>query len=85
MRTAHTVRVSLALYQIEEPMFSELEITGRSRTHVVQISEPRFAAHPDAAEAFLQMKGAASKDGFDLVPFSTFRDYKTQLLSLIHI
>ena len=26
-------------------MFSELEITGRSRTHIVQISEPGLTAH----------------------------------------
>ena len=60
-------------------MFNEFEITGRARTHIIQVSEPRFAAHPAAADAFLQLKSAASKEGFDLVPFSTFRDYKTQL------
>jgi len=60
-------------------MFNEFEITGRARTHVVQVTEPRFAAHPEAVEAFMKMREAAQKDGFDLTPFSTFRDYKTQL------
>lgn len=60
-------------------MFNELEITGRSRTHITQMYEPRFAAHPEAVAAFMEMRAAASNDGFELQPFSTFRDYKTQL------
>ena len=60
-------------------MFNEYEITGRARTHVIQIEEPRFAAHKEAAQAFLAMREAARLDGFDLSPFSTFRDYDTQL------
>lgn len=60
-------------------MFNEFEITGRTRTHIVQFLKPRFAAHKKVVEAFLEMKDAASKDGFDLSPFSSFRDYKTQL------
>lgn len=60
-------------------MLNELEVTGRSRTHVVQILDPRFAAQPEVAQAFLAMRAAAARDGFDLRPFSTFRDYETQL------
>ncbi len=60
-------------------MLNELEVTGRSRTHVVQILEPRFAAQPEVAQAFLTMRAAATRDGFNLQPFSTFRDYETQL------
>ncbi len=60
-------------------MLNELEVTGRSRTHVVQILEPRFAAQPEVAHAFLAMRAAAALDGFNLQPFSTFRDYETQL------
>ena len=60
-------------------MFSEFEITGRSRTHVVQIHEPRFAAHKEAAKAFMEMRSEARLAGIDLIPFSTFRDFKTQL------
>jgi len=58
---------------------NEFEITGRSRTHVVQFEEPRFAAQREAGEAFLAMRAQARHAGIDLVPFSTFRDYRTQL------
>lgn len=60
-------------------MFTELEITGRARTHVVQLLEPRFAAHPQAAEAFMDMRAEARLAGIDLLPFSSFRDFNTQL------
>lgn len=60
-------------------MLNECEATGRSRTHVVQILEPRFAAQPVVVQAFLAMRAAAALEGFDLHPFSTFRDYDTQL------
>lgn len=60
-------------------MLNEFEVTGRVRTHVVQIPEPRFAAQPEVVQAFLAMRAAAAQDGFDLHPFSTYRDYDTQL------
>ena len=59
--------------------FSAEEITGQVRTHIAQFETPRFAAHPEAISAFLKMREAAAADGFDLEPFSSFRDYKTQL------
>ena len=60
-------------------MLTDLELTGRTRSHVVQYTAPRFAAQPQAAEAFLAMRAAAQKDGIDMQPFSTFRDFNTQL------
>lgn len=60
-------------------MLNSLEITGRARTHVVQYTEPRFAAQPEVALAFQDMQKAAAQDGFRIEPFSSFRDYKTQL------
>jgi len=60
-------------------MLNEFEITGRARTHVFQFTEPRFAAQREAGAAFLAMRDAAKSAGIDLVPFSTFRDYRTQL------
>jgi LAS superfamily LD-carboxypeptidase LdcB len=60
-------------------MLNEYEITGRVRTHVKQFKEPRFAAQKVVGEAFLAMREEASHSGFDLSPFSTFRDYRTQL------
>lgn len=56
-----------------------LELTGQTRTHIEQLLEPRFAAHPEVVEAFFKMRKAALKDGFNLMPFScSFRDFKTQ-------
>jgi LAS superfamily LD-carboxypeptidase LdcB len=59
-------------------MFDELQVTGRVRTHVVQHDAPRFAAHPDAAAAFLRLRAAAARDGIDLKPYSSFRGYEAQ-------
>lgn len=61
-------------------MFNGMEITGRARTHVVQVDAPhRFAAHPEVVAAFLEMSNQAAKAGLNLMPFSSFRDYGTQL------
>ena len=59
-------------------MFDEHEITGRARTHVMQMDAPRFAAHPEAVRAFLRMREAAATDGIELRPFSSFRGYDAQ-------
>jgi LAS superfamily LD-carboxypeptidase LdcB len=45
----------------------------------VQLDAPRFAAHPDAAAAFVALRAAARDDGFDLKPVSSFRDHRMQL------
>lgn len=60
-------------------MLSPLELTGLARSHVVQFDNPRFAARREVGEAFLAMREAARRDGIDLLPFSSFRDYRTQL------
>jgi LAS superfamily LD-carboxypeptidase LdcB len=60
-------------------MFSALEITGHSRTHIIQFGTPRFAATAATAGAFLKMREAALEDGIDLVPYASFRDFTAQL------
>lgn len=60
-------------------MFSEFEITGRSRTHIIQWDQPRFAATAATAAAFLTLREAASAEGIDLVPYASFRDFAAQL------
>jgi LAS superfamily LD-carboxypeptidase LdcB len=60
-------------------MFNEWELTGRARTHLLQIDHPRYAIHREVHEPFKAMQDAAQRDGFALHPFSAFRDYKTQL------
>ncbi len=58
---------------------SPLELTGRVRTHITQLENPRFAVHPETADAFFSMREAAIKEGIDISPFSAFRDFKAQL------
>ncbi|TDY21990.1 LAS superfamily LD-carboxypeptidase LdcB [Paraburkholderia sp. BL6665CI2N2] len=57
----------------------ERELTGRTRTHVVQFSEPRFAVQPEVGKAFLAMRADARRAGIDLLPYSSFRDFHAQL------
>jgi len=56
-----------------------LELTGQSRTHIIQCEHPEFEAQPDVVDAFLQMRKAAKESGFDLYPVSAFRDFERQL------
>ena len=37
-------------------MLNDLELTGRSRTHVTQFDSPRFAAQREVGLAFLAMR-----------------------------
>lgn len=56
-----------------------LELTGRARTHVVDIREPRCTLHGQAVDAFLAMRERAGAAGHDLVPISGFRDFAGQV------
>lgn len=58
---------------------NELELTGRARTHIVELSQPRCGLHYEAATSFLAMRDAAAGAGIDLVPRSSFRDFSAQL------
>jgi LAS superfamily LD-carboxypeptidase LdcB len=59
-------------------MLNELELTGRERSHVIQRDDLRAALHRDALDAYLAMKSAASRVGFDLEIASSFRDFGAQ-------
>ncbi len=59
--------------------FGPAELTGRSLRHVVALESPRCVLHPAVARAFLRMRAAAGRDGIDLVPASSFRDFATQV------
>jgi LAS superfamily LD-carboxypeptidase LdcB len=54
------------------------ELTGRARTHVVDLEAPPCTLHRAAVEPFLAMRAAAAVDGIDLVPVSSFRDFGRQ-------
>ena len=58
---------------------NSLELTGRARTHIIDIEEPRCALHFEAVTSFLAMCDAARGDGIDLRAVSSYRDYDRQL------
>ena len=60
-------------------MLDPLELTGRARTHVVQLERPRCALHRDVVAPFLEMCAAAVADGIDIAVFSAYRDFDAQL------
>jgi len=59
---------------------NELELTGRARTHIVELEQPGCMLHYEAVTSFLAMRDAAAAQGIDLVARSSFRDFDTQLL-----
>ncbi|RPI16307.1 MAG: D-alanyl-D-alanine carboxypeptidase family protein [Lysobacterales bacterium] len=58
---------------------NELELTGRARTHIVELEQPHCLLHYGAATSFLAMRDAAARAGIDLVAASGFRDFDRQL------
>ncbi|HZF26067.1 MAG TPA: M15 family metallopeptidase [Steroidobacteraceae bacterium] len=57
---------------------NELELTGRTRTHIVDVDDPGCALHRDTVQPFLDLRAAAVAAGIDLVPVSSFRDFDAQ-------
>jgi LAS superfamily LD-carboxypeptidase LdcB len=58
---------------------NELELTGRARTHIVDLLEPQCSLHYEAVAALLAMRDAAALAGIDLRPCSSFRDFQAQM------
>lgn len=58
---------------------NEFELTGRARSHIVDIEVPRCALHYEAVTSFLAMRDAASASGIDLAAASSFRDFDRQV------
>jgi LAS superfamily LD-carboxypeptidase LdcB len=58
---------------------NELELTGRSRTHIVELDAPRCALHYGTVASFLALREAAASAGIDLAAVSAFRDFDRQL------
>jgi LAS superfamily LD-carboxypeptidase LdcB len=56
------------------------ELTGQSRTHIADVSDPHCALHNHVIAPFLNLRRAALADGFDLIPQSSFRDFSRQLM-----
>jgi LAS superfamily LD-carboxypeptidase LdcB len=58
---------------------NELELTGRARTHIIELQQPTCVLHYEVVAAFLAMRDAAASEGIDLRACSSFRDFDTQL------
>jgi LAS superfamily LD-carboxypeptidase LdcB len=58
---------------------NEHELTGRARTHIIELDQPRCALHYAVVTSLLAMRNAAARAGIDLVPVSSFRDFERQL------
>jgi LAS superfamily LD-carboxypeptidase LdcB len=56
-----------------------LELTGRARTHIIELQDPRCALHYEVIASFLAMRDAARAEGLDLSIASSFRDFEAQL------
>lgn len=55
-----------------------LELTGRARTHVIEVADPACVLHRDVVGPFLDLRAHAARAGHDLVPVSAFRDFAHQ-------
>ena len=58
---------------------NEHELTGRARTHIIDLERPRCALHFAVVASLLAMRDAAARDGIDLVPVSSFRGFDRQV------
>jgi LAS superfamily LD-carboxypeptidase LdcB len=59
--------------------FSPQELTGRSRSHIVDLADPACSLHHAVVAPFMALRAAAAEDGIDLQPLSSFRDFDRQL------
>jgi D-alanyl-D-alanine carboxypeptidase len=56
------------------------ELTGRARSHVIDIDEPRCSLHFEVVASFLSMCDAARNEGIGLQAVSSHRDFERQLV-----
>jgi LAS superfamily LD-carboxypeptidase LdcB len=59
--------------------FSPQQLTGRSRSHIVDLAAPPCSLHHAVVAPFMALRAAAAADGIDLIPISSFRDFNRQL------
>jgi len=63
----------------EAIQFSPEELTGRSRKHIVELTDPACSLHHLVVHPFQQLRAAAAAAGIDLLPVSSFRSFDRQL------
>jgi LAS superfamily LD-carboxypeptidase LdcB len=61
------------------PGFTLEQLTGRTRDHLTEVSDPRCSLHREVIAPYLAMRAAAAADGIDLTAISSFRDFDRQL------
>lgn len=64
-------------------MLTDAMLTGKSRAHLIHLPEPHSTQHflqPKAVKAFQGLQQSAVKNGFNLQPASSFRDFARQQL-----
>lgn len=61
------------------PEFTPDQLTGRTRSHLLDLADPPCALHSEVVAPFLAMRAAAAAEGIDLTAFSSFRDFDRQL------
>lgn len=55
------------------------ELTGRTRSHICHLENPECELHRGVAAAWENLRRAAGEEGFDLTPYSAFRDFEAQV------
>lgn len=58
---------------------NELELTGRTASHIVTLDHPPCSLHYGAMTSWLAMRDAAEREGLQLAVRSGFRDFDAQL------
>jgi LAS superfamily LD-carboxypeptidase LdcB len=64
---------------ISASALNSLQVTGRTATHVRDVTDPPCVLHPRTAEALLSMRAEASEAGINLYVVSAYRDFNRQL------
>ena len=58
---------------------NEFELTGRARSHIIELQDSKCALHFQTVCSFLAMHDAARQDGIHIQARSAFRGFATQL------
>jgi LAS superfamily LD-carboxypeptidase LdcB len=61
------------------PTLSPEQLTGKARTHVLELQEAGCTLQSDAARAYLALRAAALRDGIAVAAASSFRPFEHQL------
>jgi LAS superfamily LD-carboxypeptidase LdcB len=61
------------------PEWTAEALTGRTRTHIEELNEPRCSLHRAVIAPFMALRSAALQSNIELTPLSSFRDFDRQL------